>query len=150
MHKRAVHVPLHVNMANGITIQSYHTSELLLSAFPPEAIRAHILPGLAHNSLISVGQLCDSGCDFIFTQDKVEVNKDVKLAMSGIRDQQSRLWRVDLETAPKSIYKNACNHAHEISNLKELINYIHATVLITVKSACKKQSKLETFHPGQA
>jgi hypothetical protein len=97
MNKRAAHVPLHVNMHNGTTIQSSHTSELPISEFPPEAIRAHILPGLVHNSLISVGQLCDSGCNVIFTRDNVEVNKDRKLVMSGVRDQQSRLWRVDLK-----------------------------------------------------
>jgi hypothetical protein len=72
MNKRAVHVHLHVNMPNGTTIQSSHTSELLLIALPPEARRAHILPGLLHNSLISVGQLCDSGCDVIFTRNMME------------------------------------------------------------------------------
>jgi hypothetical protein len=76
MNKRAAHVPVHVNMPNGTTIQSSHTSELLLSALPPEARRAHILPGLVHNSLIYVGQLCDSGCDVTFTQENVEVNKN--------------------------------------------------------------------------
>jgi hypothetical protein len=35
MDKRAAHVPLHVNMPNGMSIQSSHTSELLLSALPP-------------------------------------------------------------------------------------------------------------------
>jgi hypothetical protein len=92
MNKRAVHVPLNVNIPNGTTIQSSQTSGLLLSAFPPEARRAHILPGLVHNSLITVGQLYDSECNVIFTQYKVEVNKEGKSVMSGIRNQQLRLW----------------------------------------------------------
>jgi hypothetical protein len=53
MNKRDAHVPLHVNMPKGTSIKSYHTSELLLSALPPEARRAHILPGLVHNYLIN-------------------------------------------------------------------------------------------------
>jgi hypothetical protein len=92
MKKRAAHVPLHFNMPNSATIQSSHTSEFLLSALPPEAIRAHILPGLVRNSLISVRQLCDSGCDVTFTQNKVEVDTNGKPVMPGVRDQQSRLW----------------------------------------------------------
>jgi hypothetical protein len=150
MDKRAAHVPLHVNMPNGTTIQSCHTSELFLIALHPEARRAHILPGLVHNFLISLGKLCDSGCDVIFTRDKVEVNKDGKSVMPGIRDQQSRLWRVYLKEAPESNYKNACNHAHETSNLKELINYLHATAFSPVKSTWLKAINMEIFHPGQA
>jgi hypothetical protein len=82
MNKRAAHLPLHVNMPHDTSIQSSHTSELLLSALPPQERRAHILPGLVHNSLISVGQLCDSGCNIIFTKDNVEVKKDGKSVMS--------------------------------------------------------------------
>jgi hypothetical protein len=98
-----------------------------------------------HNSLISVGQLCDSGCDIIFTRDNLEVNKDGKSVMSGVCDQQSRLWRVDLKEAPKSNYKPACNHAHETSNLKELINYLPATEFSPVKSTWIKAIKNGNF-----
>jgi hypothetical protein len=107
---------------------------MLLSALPPEARRAHILPGLVHNSLMSVGQVCDSQCDVIFTRDKVEVNTDGNLVMPGIRYQRSLLRRVALQETPKSNYKNACNHAHETSNFKELTNYIHAAAFSPVKS----------------
>jgi hypothetical protein len=145
MNNHAEHVPLYVNMPNGTTIQSSQTSELLLSVLPPQARRAHILPGLVHNSLISVGQLCDSGCDVIFTRDKVEVNNDGESVMSGVNNQQSRLGRVDLKEAPKSNYKTACNHAHKTSNLKELINYLHATAFSPVKSTWIKAIKNGNF-----
>jgi hypothetical protein len=142
---RAAHVPLHVNMPNITIIQSSHTSDLLLSALSPEARRAHILPGLVHNSLIFVGKLCDSGCDVTFTQEKVEVNTHGKSVMSGVRDQKSRLWRVALQEIPQSNYKNACHHAHETSNLKELINYLHATAFSLVKSTWIKAIKNGNF-----
>jgi hypothetical protein len=145
MNKRAVHVQLHVNMPNGTIIHSHQTNELLLSVLPPEARQTNIVPGLVHNSLISVGQLCDSGCDVIFTQYEVEVNKDGTSVMSGVRDRKSRLWRVSLQETLKSSYKNACNHAHETSNLKELINYLHATALRPVKSTWIKAIKNGNF-----
>jgi hypothetical protein len=77
--KQAAHIPLNVNMPNGTTIQSSHTCNLLLTDMPPQARQAHILPGLVHNSLFSVGQLCDNGCSVTFTQDQVTVSKNGKM-----------------------------------------------------------------------
>jgi hypothetical protein len=123
--KQAAHVPLNVNMPNGTTIQSSHTCNLLLTDLQPQARQAHILPRLVQNSLISVGQLCDNGCTVTFTQDQVTVSKNGKCVMYGSQDPKSRLWRVDLK---KRFETNQvqCNHAHEISNQKDLINYLHA------------------------
>jgi hypothetical protein len=90
--KQATHVPLNVNMPNGTTIQSSHTCNLLLTDLPPQARQAHILPGLVHNSLISVGQLCDNEYSVTFTQDQVTVSKNGKNVMYGSRDPKSRLW----------------------------------------------------------
>jgi hypothetical protein len=71
--KQAAHITLNVNMPNGTTIQSSHTCNLLLTDLPHQARQAHILPGLVHNSLISVGKLCDNECRVTFTQDHVTV-----------------------------------------------------------------------------
>jgi hypothetical protein len=149
MNKRGSYVPLHVNMPNGTYIQLSHTSELIISALSPQARWAHVLPGLVQNYLISVGQLCDIGCNVILMKDNVEVNKDGKFVISGIRDQQSRLWRVDSKEASKKKYNPACNHAHETRILKELINYLHATAFSPVKSTWIKGHKMGTSHLGQ-
>jgi hypothetical protein len=120
-------------MPNGTTIQSSHTCELLLTDLPPQARKAHILPGLVHNSLICVGQLCDNGCDVTFTQEQITVSMDGTCVMYGSRDPRSRLWRVDLEQ--KFETKNVqCNHAHDKSNQKYLINYLHTACFSPVKS----------------
>jgi hypothetical protein len=63
-------------MPNGTTIQSSHTCNLLLTDLPHQARQAHILPELVHNSLISVGQLCDNQCSVTFTHDQVTVSPD--------------------------------------------------------------------------
>jgi hypothetical protein len=120
-------------MPNGTTIQSSHTCNLLLTYLPPQAQKAHILPGLVHNSLISVGQLFDNGCSVTFTQDQVTVSKNEKCVMYGSRDPTSRLWRVDLK---KRFETNQvqCNHAHDKSNQKDLIKYLHAACFSLVKS----------------
>jgi hypothetical protein len=120
-------------MPNGTTIQSSHTCNLLLTDLPPQARQAHILPGLVHNSLISVGQLCDNGCSVTFTQDQVTVSKNEKCVMYGARDPKSRLWRVDLKQKFET-NQVQCNHAHDNSNQKDLINYLHAACFSPVKS----------------
>jgi hypothetical protein len=130
--KQAAHVPLNVNMPNGTTIRSSHTCNLLLTDLPHQARQAHILQGLVHTSLISVGQLCDNGCSVTFTQDQFTVSKNGKCVMYGSRDPKSRLWRVNL----KQIFETNqvhCNHAHDNSNQKDLINYLHAACFSPVK-----------------
>jgi hypothetical protein len=76
----------------------------------------HISPDLVHNSLLSVGQLCGSGCDITFNKEQVAVLKDGHGLMLGSRDPQSILWKVDLKKKTKSVQQAECNHAHETSN----------------------------------
>jgi hypothetical protein len=53
--------------------------------------------------------------------------------MYGSRGPKSRLWRVNLK---KRFETNQvqCNHAHDTSNQKDLINYLHAACFSPVKS----------------
>jgi hypothetical protein len=120
-------------MPNGTTIKSSHRCNLLLSDLPPQARQVHILPGLVHNSLISVGKLCDNGCSVTFTQDQVTVSKNGKHVMYGSRDPKSRLWRVNLKQKFETKHVQ-CNHAHDNNNQKELITYLHAACFSPVKS----------------
>jgi hypothetical protein len=57
--------------------------------------------------------------------------KNQKCVMYGSRDPKSRLWRVDLK---KRFETNQvqCNHAHDNSNQKDLINYLHAACQINM------------------
>jgi hypothetical protein len=141
---------MHVNMPNGKSIQSSHTSNLLLTALSLHARKAHIFPGLVHNSLLSVGKLCDSGCNITFTKEEVEVTKDGKYVMLGSLDPHSRQWRVDLKEEAAQVRKSECKHAHYTSNQKELINYLHAACFSAVKStwiAAIKNGKFTSW-PG--
>jgi hypothetical protein len=53
--------------------------------------------------------------------------------MAGTRDPQSGVWRVNLKNATTEI-QSTCNHAHDTSNQKELINDLHAACFSPVKS----------------
>jgi hypothetical protein len=49
-NKQEAHVPLSVNMPNGTTIQLSHTCDLLPAYLPPQAWKAHTLPGRTTHS----------------------------------------------------------------------------------------------------
>jgi hypothetical protein len=127
-------------MPNVTTIKSSHTCNLLLTELPHQARQAHILPGLVHNSLISVGQLCDNECSVTFTHDQVTVSRKGKEVMYGSRDAKSRLWRVNLNQKMKP-ESAQCDHAHDKNNQKDLINYLHAACFTPVKSTWIKAIK---------
>jgi hypothetical protein len=111
---------------------------------PPKARQVHILPGLVHNSLILVGRLCDNGCSVTFTQEQVTVSKNGKCVMYGSRDPRLRLWRVNLKQKFET-QQVQCNHAHENSNQKDLINYLHAACFSPVKSTWIRAIKNGNF-----
>jgi hypothetical protein len=120
-------------MLNGTAIQSSHTCNLLLTGLPPQKRQAHILPGLVHNLLISVGQLCHNGCTVTLTHDQVTVTENKGCVLRGSRDPKSRLWRVDLKQKFEK-HEIQRNHAHDNNSQKVLINYLHAGCFSPVKS----------------
>ena len=65
--------PLSIQNPNGTHMKSTHEGELPLDKLPMNARRAHRVPALASYSLISVPQLCDAGCDVIFSADTAKV-----------------------------------------------------------------------------
>ena len=58
--------PLVMNFTDGETLQSTHTGNLDLPWFPEEATYEHVLPGLAHTSLVSIKILCDYGFKVLY------------------------------------------------------------------------------------
>jgi hypothetical protein len=88
--------PLEGRIPNGTTIASTHTATLNLPSLPHPERQAHILHGLAHHSLLSVGQMCDSGCSITFTENKVTVTHRATKILTGQRDKESGPWRLSL------------------------------------------------------
>ena len=57
-------------MPNGEIITSTHTALLSKTDLTIEARKAHLFPGL-NKSLLSIGTLCDHGCQAVFDDNKV-------------------------------------------------------------------------------
>ena len=68
LNKHKAETPLNITLPNSEIIQSTHVGNLNLPGLGNAATIAHDVPGLAHSSPLSVKQLCDNGCNVIFTK----------------------------------------------------------------------------------
>jgi hypothetical protein len=74
-------------------MESSHTADLDIPQLNAAAYKAHVFSGMAHHSLLSVGQLCDEGYIFTFKQDTVTIcNPESSKALSGPLDVTTGLW----------------------------------------------------------
>jgi hypothetical protein len=98
LNKVKSQTPLTVHLPNGATMESSHIAELNIPHINVAASIAHVSPGIANHSLLSVGQLCNEGYVFIFKEASVTVCDSKKFQiLSGPRDLDTGIWRINLE-----------------------------------------------------
>jgi hypothetical protein len=72
---------LTVRLPNGATMESSHTAELDIPELNAAASKAHVFPGMANHSLLSVRQLCNEGYIFTFQNASVTACNSKKLRL---------------------------------------------------------------------
>jgi hypothetical protein len=87
--------PVNILTPNGAIITSTHVAELNLPSLPPSARTVHVVPELSGTSLLSVGQLCDAGCDVKFSQTGATITHNDNIVLTGTRTSETRLWHID-------------------------------------------------------
>jgi hypothetical protein len=98
-------------------MESSHTAELDIPELNTAASKAHVFPGMTHHSLLSVGQLCEEGYIVTFKQDKVTIcNFENSILLSGPRDVNTGLWRINLKQTHKHIPDPIANNVCELCN----------------------------------
>jgi hypothetical protein len=128
--------PLTVRLPNGATMESSHTADLDIPELSADASKAHVLPGMANNSLPSVGHLCDEGYIVTFKQAVVTIcDSDNSHLLSGPRDLNNGLWRINLKQTNNHIPETIANKVYELSNTGALIHYLHKALFSPTKSA---------------
>lgn len=122
-------------MPDGTALQSSKCVQLNLPNVPPQACKAHVLPGLAHASLLSLGVLCDNGCTATFDNKKVTINHQNKIVLTGNRDPITRLWHIPLSPTSQ-INKTALSVTSltQCANMEQIIHFYHATLFSPVAS----------------
>jgi hypothetical protein len=128
--------PLTVRLPNGATVESSHTADLDIPELNAAASKAHVFPGMAHHSLLSVGQLYDEGYIVTFQRDTVTIcnSKNSKL-LSGPRDDTTGLWRINLKQTNKHIPDPIENNVYELRYTGALVHYLHKALFSPTKAA---------------
>jgi hypothetical protein len=117
-------------------MESSHTADLDIPELNAAASKAHVIPGMAHHSLLSVGQLCDKGYIVIFQQDTVTIcNSESSKLLSGPRDETTGLWRINLKQANKHIPDPIANNVYELRNTGALVHYLQKSLFSPTKAA---------------
>ena len=86
--------PISVRQPDGAKVQSSHTCNLKIPILQKKARLAHVIPGLASHSLLSVVRLCNCGCTVTFTKINYVV---MSCILQGYKDVNTGLWMVNLK-----------------------------------------------------
>jgi hypothetical protein len=75
-------------------MQSTHEAELDVPGLPMTARRVHSIPDLAVHSLLSIGQLCDAGCEVTFTATDATIRYNNSIALQCHHTPATGLWHL--------------------------------------------------------
>jgi hypothetical protein len=125
-----------VHLPNGATMESSHTAELDIPELNAAASKAHVLPGMANHSLLSVGQLCNEGYIVTFKHASVTVcNSQKSQILSGPRDLDTGLWCINLKQTNNHIPEPIASNLYELRSTGALVHYLHKSLFSPTKSA---------------
>jgi hypothetical protein len=128
--------PLTVRLPNGATMESSHTAQLNIAHLNAAASLAHVFPGMAKHSLLSLGKLCNEGYVVTFKDASVTVCDSQKFQiLSGPRDLDTGLWRINLKQDNQQIHQPVENNVYELRNAVALVHYLHKALFSPTKTA---------------
>jgi hypothetical protein len=136
LNKVISQTPLTVRLPNRATMESSHTAELDIPELNAAASKAHVFPGMANHSLLSVRQLCEEGYIVTFKHASVTVcNSQKSQILSGPRDLDTGRWRINLKQDNNHIPEPIANNVYELRNTGALVHYLHKALFSPTKSA---------------
>jgi hypothetical protein len=117
-------------------MESSHTAELNIPQLNTASSIENVFPGMANHSLLSVGQLCNKGYIVTFKYASVTVCNSQKFQiLSGPRDLDTGLWRINLKQDNQQIHQPVANNVYELRNTGALVHYLHKALFSPTRSA---------------
>jgi len=117
--------PLSIHTPSGAVIHSTHKANLNCPNLPLAACHGHIVPQLATQLLLSIGQLCNAGCDVQFTATTINICHDNNIIMSRHRTPATKLWNLDIQTPTAIASTNATSGTAKPA---ELVTFAHTAM----------------------
>jgi hypothetical protein len=97
---------------------------------------AHVLPGMANHSLLSVDKLCNEGHTVTFKNASVTIcDPQEFLILSGVRDLDTGLWRISLKKYNQQSQQPVANNVYDLRYTGALVHYLHKSLFSPTKSA---------------
>ena len=126
---------------------STHTCNLNIPWLPGIMDEAHIVPELAHASLISTQKSCNTGCKGMLNKEECRVYYKGRLVLTGGRDPATELWQ--LPSNPTAIHNVHMSLSHfdlviPADALKVGMQFIHQAS--NVHTIPYKQNQLKYMH----
>ena len=113
--------PISIQNPNGSTMHSDTIADIHLpnlpATFPTNALQVYVVPALRTKSLMSLGQLCDAGCTVHLTSTTLDVIYNGASILQGTRSSLSRLWHVELNTAPDPLAFPFAENAQSLQHI---------------------------------
>jgi hypothetical protein len=136
LNKVKSRIPLTVRLPNSATMESSHTAELDIPELNTAASKAHVFPGMANHSLLSVGQLCKEGYIVTFKQDTVTIcDSGNSKILNGPRDLNTGIRRINLRQTNNHKPEPIANNVYGLRNTGALVHYLHKALFSPTKSA---------------
>ena len=100
-------------------------------------MEAHIVPGLARTSLISIKKNCEGGCRDIFDIHECRVYHNKQLILVGQRESTTGLWTLPITATTKAQHTLDTYDHHMLNELKDLQFAANAFTMNTHQNAIK-------------
>ncbi len=123
-NKHPTTTPFAIHTPSGVILHSMHEADLDVPGLPPSARHGHIVPNLAMQPLISIGQLCDARCDVAFTANAITIRHNNNIILQGSRTPTSKLWEPEIQPPTPTRANTAIGSAAPA----DLITFAHAAL----------------------
>jgi len=129
-NKQPANDPISIHTPSGAIIHSTHEADLDCPALPPAACHGHIVPQLATQPLLSIGQLCNASCEMTFTTTDITITHNGDNILAGHCMPATKLWHLDIQPSNNQL----ANAAIGTAKPAELVAFAHATMFSPVLS----------------
>ncbi len=129
-------------MPSGTILHSTHEANLDLPGLPAAAQHGHIMPQLATQLLISIGQLCDAGCDVAFTATIVTISHNNNIVLQGQCTPATKLWELDVQQPSPTFHANA---ALGSTTFADLMAFVHDALFSLALSTLEEALLLDSL-----
>ena len=109
-----------ISLPNGQTLKAVESAILPIPQLPTRARQAHVVPGLKPGALVSLGTICDAECTANFTKDKVTIQYEGKVVLTGRRDPITRMWTIPIQKGKMDRTRTGAQQLNAVSILSQV------------------------------